>query len=373
MSTPPIFILAEAWGENESRVSHALVGASGIALLQMMDEAGLIDLTSEDQAFIRKFWETRDPNMVKMVWNLHPEFYTSNVFNFRPPGNDISWVCHDDNKEGKRHGIRGYPALIRGKFVKSDYQDELDRLRDELLAVDANLIIALGNTACWALLGETAITKIRGVTKMSTHCVAGFKTLPILHPAAILREWSQRPVTVIDLIKAKREAVSPDVIRPVCEIWIEPEIDDILEFKRRFIDRAERISVDIETSGTQITMVGIAPSRGLGIVIPFVDTRRRNRCYWPTAEIELRAWKIIQEILEAPRPRKLFQNGLYDIAFIWRTTGIKTIGADEDTMLLHHALQPESLKGLGFLGSVYTDHGSWKQMREKVETIKKDA
>lgn len=372
MAEPPIFILGEAWGENEARVHHALVGASGIALLQMMDEAGLIDLSSEDQSFIRKYWDTRDPNMVKMIWNLHPEFYTTNVFNFRPPGNDISWVTHDDNKVGKKEGIRGYPALVRGKFVKAEYQGELDRLRDELLSVDPNLVIALGNTACWALLGETAITKIRGVTKMSTHCVAGFKVLPILHPAAILREWSQRPVTVIDLIKAKRESVSPDVIRPPVEIWIEPEIPDILEFKRRFIDGAKRVSVDIETSGTQITMVGISPSRRVGIVIPFVDGRRRNRCYWPTVEIEIHAWKIIQSILEDRKLVKVFQNGLYDIAFIWRTTGIRTYSADEDTMLLHHALHPESLKGLGFLGSVYTDHGSWKQMREKVETIKRD-
>lgn len=373
MSDPRIFLLGEAYGENEARVHHALVGASGIALLQMMDEAGLIDLSTEDQSFIRRFWETRDPNMIKLIWNLHEEFYTTNVFNFRPPGNDITWVTHDDTKIGKRDGIKGYPALVRGKFCKAEYQSELDRLRDELISIDPNLVIALGNTACWALLGETAITKIRGVTKMSTHCVAGFKTLPILHPAAILREWSQRPVTVIDLIKAKREAASPDVIRPACEIWIEPEINDILEFKRRFIDGAKRISVDIETSGTQITMVGIAPRRDLGIVIPFVDTRRRNRCYWPTTEIEIQAWKIIQGILEAPRPVKVFQNGLYDIAFIWRTTGIRTVGADEDTMLLHHALHPESLKGLGFLGSVYTDHGSWKTMREKIETVKKDA
>jgi hypothetical protein len=40
-------------------------------------------------------------------------------------------------------------------------------------------------------------------------------------------------------------------------------------------------------------------------------------------------------------------------------------------MLLHHALQPESLKGLGFLGSVYTDEGNWKQMRN-VGTVKRD-
>ena len=41
-------------------------------------------------------------------------------------------------------------------------------------------------------------------------------------------------------------------------------------------------------------------------------------------------------------------------------------------MLLHHALQPESLKALGFLGSLYTDEGPWKQMRGKFTEFKAD-
>jgi hypothetical protein len=42
-------------------------------------------------------------------------------------------------------------------------------------------------------------------------------------------------------------------------------------------------------------------------------------------------------------------------------------------MLLHHALQPESEKSLGFLGSIYTDEASWKTMRQRGKTtIKRD-
>jgi len=52
--------------------------------------------------------------------------------------------------------------------------------------------------------------------------------------------------------------------------------------------------------------------------------------------------------------------------------GIRVLGAAHDTMLLHHALQPESLKGLGFLGSIYTDHGPWKAERKGTDTIKRD-
>ena len=48
--------------------------------------------------------------------------------------------------------------------------------------------------------------------------------------------------------------------------------------------------------------------------------------------------------------------------------------ATHDTMLLHHALQPKSPKGLDYLGSVYTDESAWKlaiRLKHK-HTIKKE-
>jgi len=77
-------------------------------------------------------------------------------------------------------------------------------------------------------------------------------------------------------------------------------------------------------------------------------------------------------VLEAAEIPKLFQNGLYDIAFLLRSMGIKVMGATHDSMLLHHALQPDALKGLAYLGSVYTDHGPWKSERKGSDTIKRD-
>jgi hypothetical protein len=42
-------------------------------------------------------------------------------------------------------------------------------------------------------------------------------------------------------------------------------------------------------------------------------------------------------------------------------------------MLLHHALQPEVQKGLGFLGSIYTEEPAWKIMRPRGKgTIKRE-
>jgi DNA polymerase I-like protein with 3'-5' exonuclease and polymerase domains len=175
-------------------------------------------------------------------------------------------------------------------------------------------------------------------------------------------------------MKAPTEAAFPEVRRPPCTIWIEPSLPDIERFLNDHIRGCRILSVDIETSGSRVTCIGFAPTHDLALVIPFDDDRRPGRSYWPTPEDERQAWEIVRGILEDPTIPKVFQNGLYDIAFLWRSYGIRTFGATHDTMLLHHALLPESLKSLGFMGSVYTDHGPWKSERKGVDqTIKRDA
>ena len=44
-------------------------------------------------------------------------------------------------------------------------------------------------------------------------------------------------------------------------------------------------------------------------------------------------------------------------------------------MLAHHSLYSELQKGLGFLGSIYTNYPSWKSMRtfKREEQLKRDA
>lgn len=363
----PIFLLGEAYGENEARIKRGFVGFSGLELLRMLNEAGIIVLTADDYSYIQKFYDLGDPKMLDCIWEMHPEVYRSNVFNQRPPDNKVEWFCGE-----KVEGIPGYPAIAKSKYVRKEYQYELDRLGDELLNIDPNLVICLGNSSLWALGGTTGISKLRGTTSTSSHTVSGYKLLPTYHPAAVLRQWELRPTVVMDLIKAKREAIFPEVRRPACTIWIEPTIADMEKFYGLHIANCKLLSVDIETAGSQITCIGFSPSASLALVVPFLDERRPNRSYWNNREDEIRAWGIIRTILEDASIKKTFQNGLYDIAFTLRSIGTRTLGAEHDTMLLHHALQPESLKSLGFLGSIYTDHGPWKSERKGSTTIKRD-
>ena len=361
----PIALVAEAYGANEEKIGAGLVGASGVELLKLLNESGCIKLSSSDWEFINKFWKTGDPNLIDAVWQMHPEVFRTNVFNIHPPGNKVEYFCGP-----RSEGIPGYPALKSSKYVRKEFIPELERLGDELLEHDPNLVITLGNTPLWALCGTPKIGTLRGATRLSTHIVEGFKVLPTYHPAAIFRQYSLRPITIIDLTKGAREKDYPEIRRPHREIWISPELEDLDKFYEQHIRDAEIIAVDIENPGGPIHEIGFGHAEA-AIVVPIWDKRKKNNSYWKTEKEEKLALLWVKKILEDKSIPKVFQNGLYDIAVIMRWWGFKIMNFEHDTMLLHHSLQPESLKGLGFLGSIYTDEGSWKQLRN-FKSFKKD-
>lgn len=344
MASFKLAVVGEAWGEQEALFQTPFIGPAGKMLDSLFEDAG-ID---------RK------------------EVYLTNVFNLRPSStsNDLENLCG-----GKRDpGVLGnWPPLLPGKYLRAEYEGEIDRLVRELSEIRPNLAILCGNTPCWALLDRQGISKIRGTCSYSTR-LPWLKCLPVYHPSAILREHTVRHVTVLDFFKAKREREFPELIRPRREIWLEPTLEDIQAFKVRFLDGASRIAFDVETNRRgQITCISFASTVDRALVIPFVDDRKPARNYWPTLEDELSAWDLVASILRIEGVEYVGQNGLYDCQHTWQTYGIPVPQYAHDTMLLHHALQPESDKGLGFLGSVYTNEPAWKTERPRgKETIKRE-
>lgn len=341
-----IMLIGESWGEQEEEAQMPFVGKSGWLIKQLLAQVGI----------------------------SFDDCYVTNVFNLRPrPSNDIINLCGP-----KPEGIKGMPSLVKGKYANAQYTPELVRLYNEINSVDPNIIIALGATAAWALLGTSGIRSIRGspsgtndagFAATGVHLRRTFKVLPTYHPAAVLRDWTLRPIVLSDLDKAKRYSHTPTLTRPSREIWLEPTLADIREFEREYVIPAQRLSTDIETIGEQITCIGFAPTEKIGIVIPFWSAAQKDGNYWRSLSEELAVWNIVRRWCKTKRT--VFQNGMYDIHRLWRTYGITCDLAEDDTMLLHHALQPEMEKGLGFLGSVYTDEPSWKFM-SKSDTQKKE-
>lgn len=340
--TSSVALVGEAWGESEEKVKLPFQGASGAELTRMLNEAGM----------------------------KRHEFFMTNVFARRPPDNKILEFFTT-----KKLGSESFPAYTKGKFLRPDLEGELFRLREELLSVRPNLVIALGGTACWALLGSSGITALRGTVAEST-LVPGLKVLPTFHPSRVLRSWSDRPIMVADLMKAKRERDFPEIRRPERWVLVDPtlqELHDWIYLPDGSVrpPRFGHYSCDTETERRQITMIAFSDHISWAICIPFVDWRHPDKSYWPTPSDEVCAWKMVKDVLESPYP-KLFQNGLYDLQYI-RQMGIRPQNVTDDTMLLHHALFPELPKSLAFIGSTQTNEPAWKLMARSKDELKANA
>lgn len=327
-----IAIVGEAYGADEELYKRPFVGPAGQELNRLLADAGI----------------------------LREECFITNCFNFRPEQNDISTLCA--SRASGEAIVSGQP-LVRGLYLLRKYLPEIDRLHNELTSVKPNIVVALGNTAAWALTGGSLISKIRGAVCYST-LIPGLKCLPTYHPAAILRQYELRHVIILDLIKAKAESEFPEIRRPLREIWLEPDLGDCQRFYSRYIRESRCMAVDIETASGQITCIGFAPDITHALVVPFVDFRKPGNNYWGSVDAELAAWDFVEWILHSGIP-VVGQNYNYDSQYLWMKYGVTTPSWMDDTMLLHHALYPESQKSLDFLGSVYTNELAWKTMRPR--------
>lgn len=361
-----IVLVGEAWGQSEEECRLPFAGESGKELFRMLGEAWP-EIAPEEHARVEALhryglaWVRQ-----RQAWLKAAGVGLTNVLAFRPPGNNIAAVC-----QAKAELPTGYPwpAIERpGLFLRSEFLPELDRLGAELAECRPNLVVAMGNKACWALLQTQAISSIRGTVTMALlpgqPGASPIKCIPTFHPAAILRQWSWRVITVADLIKARREAQTTELVRPRRQILVSPTPAEIGQWvSETLVSPPPLLAVDIETANGQITCIGFARSRSEALVVPFVDRSQAGYSYWPSPEDEHWAWTQVDVLLSSSVP-KVFQNGLYDLQYLLRW-GLRPQACLEDTMLLHHSLFPELQKGLGFLGSIYTNESSWKLMRRK--------
>src|SRR6266851_4629929 len=373
-------IVGEAWGQGEDQTRKPFSAVSGKELWLMLGEAWpevapaehsrVTDLHKFDLAWTR----SREP------WLAEASVAFTNVLNFRPPDNKIKALCLPKKALPADYPM---PDIAKGLYLDPQYLQELDRLEAELTEANPNLVIAMGNTACWALLQATNISQIRGTIRQGQIGKLSLKVLPTYHPAALFYEnvWRWRVIIVSDLIKALRESTSREISRPNRRILFDPTLIEIEAFIRQMIvSPPARLSIDTETSLGMIDTISLAPSLDEAISCQIGPHRlRRGQRYitvWPerngkkvanywTLEEEKIFWRLISVALKSEIP-KLFQNGIYDYQYLLRT-GLRPQATpdDDDSMLMHHALFPEMEKSLGFLGSIYTNEPAWKLMRTR--------
>jgi uracil-DNA glycosylase len=352
MAHNQIVILGDAFSFKDQMFDCPFVDARGRELALMLADAGLCpkpSVTYPSELEMARHW-TKVQTQCSIT--------LTNVFMTWPPNNNLEKDFFTSHKEGDLN----LPALRPGAYLKPDLNTHLTRLYKTLADLKPNIIICLGNTAAWALLGKTSIASIRGTVAKSP--INGIKVLPTYHPGAVLGQWPFRPIVVADLIKARKESHFPEIRRTERYIIVNPSLADIAAWSLR---PATRYAIDIETALGQISMISFARSAQDAICIPFhkgsLDECLKNGetlNYWPNPKTEVQAWKLVQRLLSKPIP-KIFQNGIYDLFYLFRS-GMRPKMCGHDTMLLHHSIFPEMQKSLGFLGSIYCNEQNWKEM-----------
>ena len=353
--TTKLVIIGDCWGAQEATLQHPFVGTAGQELARCLHGAGypcsFIPYTFNSSIRMLKYWD-------KFPFPL------LSVFNEFPPDNNVEFFY--TREPNNTFGSRRFANKIH--YVKPEYEFHVKQLHETLQELKPNIIIALGNTALWALGLPASISKLRGNVTDSPFG----KVLPTHSPASVLRNWSQRIVTILDLHKALRESEYPEIRTLPREIWTQPSIADLWEWWQLYGSKAKLLAFDIETVlNKQISEISFASDSTHALHVPFFWRESKQYVnWWPDAKTEVEAWKFVRMVLESDVP-KIGQNcTTYDAYWLVKEMRIGVKNITHDTMQLSHACALELEKSLRFLGSIFLNERDWKSIR--TDTVKQN-
>lgn len=364
-SGPPdaeIVVVGESWGYEESIEKRPFVGQSGNELTRMLNEAGI------DRS----------------------KCLLTNVAAIRPLNNEMWRLFHPTATPS------GLPK-VRGLDPTQQVRSELERLYAQLHAYPRKVVLALGNYALWALTDCAGTQKLRssnnkpipkelqpfvptGIVNwrgsmwhtldlpFTSSGSAKTQLIPIIHPAAIMRQWSQRAVSVHDLKTRVPKALRGDWRQyPPPVFYAPPTFEQCVGKLRGWLEQAKQgvkfsLVSDIETNRGFITCAGFADSKNFAMCVPFVKLNpdRSFRSWW-TLDQECQIVGLFRRILRHPNISIIGQNFIYDTQYFQHWMGVTPV-CGFDTMLAQNVLFPGTEKRLDYLSSLYCHyHWFWKE------------
>lgn len=356
--TAPVLLVGEAWGASEASTRRPFVGAAGKELDKMLCEAGF----------------------------THSDILFTNIVHQQPHNNDFTQFLIS-NKDAKP--LRIDP--LYGVYPTEELREAVETLEEQILDLNPRLIIAAGNWPLWALGDKhtsvstkagykvpSGIMNWRGSQTQTRPIGAELKRyplLPIIHPAAILRGWENRPITVHDLRRGAKHLASksrdwqpPRATTTIHRPTFKQAMHNLLRIAQRLQQGILYLSVDIETYRRKwISCIGLATAQRELCIPFFYFDKGECRDYFSINQEQL-IWYMLRKILEHPNTRIIGQNFIYDTQFLHRYYQINAICAF-DTLIAHHVLMPSTPKDLATLASLYTDHYCfWKAESEDWDT-----
>ena len=330
-SNATIMIVGEGPGKDEK--TGPFQGYSGQGMSRMLAEAGIIEA----------------------------ECFITNVLRFQPPGNDENFYITIKKGLGQKNKWLN----LNGRWHSEVGLDHRQHLYDEVRAVQPYVILAFGDLALWALTGENGIIKWRG-SVLPTAGFVGYdcKVVPAIHPAAVMRVWSYRPVVVEDCRRVKKEAETKELIQQEHNYIIRPSFEAVKSWFKSTLafvtasPKSIHISCDLETRTKQIACIGFGLNTIDAICIPLMCLERPEG-YWSFEE-ELEIIKWVQQLMLHPNVRISGQNFMYDAQYFAKQLGFLPV-VWWDTMNMQHVFFPDlpgilKPKSLGFLATMYCEH-----------------
>jgi len=311
-----ILIVGDVPGESDLTKGRPFSGESGKELTKMLHEAGIVV----------------------------GDCFMTNVCKYRPASGDSDNLFSD----------------LKTKTAGEKLQSGIADLREEIIRVNPNVIITLGNLPLWVLTGHDSVESWRGSVLETVETFKGrrVKLIPTYHPTYVQRVWESRPIVITDLRRAAGQSGFPEYITPNYNFAVPQTANSVLEELDKLFARLAtsiRVSCDIETIRHQIACIGFAWSKTDALCIPI----RTSREYW-TLDEEVAIILSLRKILSHPNCRIVGQNFAYDAQYICRKWGISPNLVD-DTLIQMHVAFAGMPKDLAFLSSLFCDfHVYWK-------------
>lgn len=258
-----------------------------------------------------------------------------------------------------------------GKHLTSDGIYWRDSLAEELNDVQADILVTLGGPATLAVTGHSSISKIRGYLTQGTGHFGERPVIPTLHPASCLYggNYINKYYIAHDFRKAARLLLPEGGImaHDVAAVRFPSTVGEVERMVQEMRD-AGIFAFDIEVANYEVSCISFAASKELSYSVLLCQEGM-----WSEHE-ELRIWELLESILSDPNLVKVGQNLIFDTHFLISHQNVFVRGPIVDTMIGHHLIYPDFLKGLGFLASIYTNVPDWKDMvKFKGGNIKKES
>ena len=267
----------------------------------------------------------------------------------------------------KKKDVTPQHVFFNGKMVLPQVVAGAERLKNELLLSNPNVVCAVGNLALFVLTGEWGVGNWRSSIMEST-LIPGMKVIPTYSPQVLFAQWKLRPIIVHDLKRVSRHQSNPLVSQAHYSFVIRPSYTQaISKLNSLIIDAKAQLALgkrlklggDIETRAGHISCIAFAWSSTEAICIPLM-CQHKEIGYWELDE-EVTLVHMIMELMSLVTI--VGQNWNYDAQYIERHWAFQCPSV-VDTMVQQHTCFSNLDKNLAFLSSMYLeDHLYWKDDR----------